>query len=55
MWVNIGIHFIIGGMMDPKDSNLKDAIETGKSLPVKPIDMKYWPTYLSENSKNIIN
>ena len=33
-----------------KDSNLKDAIETGKSLPVKPIDMKYWPTYLSENS-----
>ncbi len=33
-----------------KDSNLKDAIETGKSLPLKPIDMKYWPTYLSENS-----
>ena len=33
-----------------KNSNLKDAIETGKSLPVKPIDMKYWPTYLSENS-----
>ena len=33
-----------------KDSNLKDAIETGKSLPAKPIDMKYWPTYLSENS-----
>ena len=33
-----------------KDSNLKDAIETGKSLPVKPIDMKYWPIYLSENS-----
>ena len=33
-----------------KDSNLKDAIETGNSLPVKPIDMKYWPTYLSENS-----
>ena len=33
-----------------KDSNLKGAIETGKSLPVKPIDMKYWPTYLSENS-----
>ncbi len=33
-----------------KDSNLNDAIETGKSLPVKPIDMKYWPTYLSENS-----
>ena len=33
-----------------KDSNLKDAIETGKSLPVKPIDMKYWPTYLSKNS-----
>ena len=33
-----------------KDSNLKDAIETDKSLPVKPIDMKYWPTYLSENS-----
>ena len=49
MWVNIGIHFIIGydGL---KDSNLKDAIETGKSLPLKPIDMKYWPTYLSENS-----
>ena len=35
---------------ESKDSNLKDAIETGKSLPVKPIDMKYWPTYLSENS-----
>jgi len=33
-----------------KNSNLKDAIETGKSLPLKPIDMKYWPTYLSENS-----
>ena len=33
-----------------KDSNLKGAIEAGKSLPVKPIDMKYWPTYLSENS-----
>ena len=33
-----------------KDSNLKDAIETGKSLPVKPIEMKYWPIYLSENS-----
>ena len=35
---------------ESKDSNLKDAIETNKSLPVKPIDMKYWPTYLSENS-----
>ena len=33
-----------------RDSNLKDAIETGKSLPLKPIDMKYWPVYLSENS-----
>ena len=33
-----------------KNSNLKDAIETGKSLPLKPIDMKYWPTYLSESS-----
>ena len=33
-----------------KDSNLKDAIETGKFLPVKPIDMKYWPAYLSKNS-----
>ena len=33
-----------------KDNTLKEAIEKGSSLPLKPIDMKYWPDYLSKNS-----
>ena len=33
-----------------KDNRLKDAVENGSSLPLKPIDMKYWPDYLSKNS-----
>jgi len=33
-----------------KDNTLKEAVEKGNSLPLKPIDMKYWPDYLSKNS-----
>ena len=33
-----------------KDKTLKEAVENGSSLPLKPIDMKYWPDYLSKNS-----
>ena len=33
-----------------KDNKLKEAVEKGNSLPLKPIDMKYWPDYLSKNS-----
>ena len=33
-----------------KDNRLKEAVENGSSLPLKPIDMKYWPDYLSKNS-----
>ena len=33
-----------------KDKTLKEAVEKGNSLPLKPIDMKYWPDYLSKNS-----
>jgi len=35
---------------EEKDVQLKDAIKSDKKLPLKPIDMKYWPIYLSENS-----
>ena len=35
---------------EDKDNILKDAVENGSSLPLKPIDMKYWPDYLSKNS-----
>ena len=35
---------------EEKDVQLKDAIKNDKKLPLKPIDMKYWPTYLSDNS-----
>ena len=33
-----------------KDNTLKEAVEKDNSLPLKPIDMKYWPDYLSKNS-----
>ena len=33
-----------------KDTELKQSIENGKSLPLKPIDMKYWPDFLAKNS-----
>ena len=33
-----------------KDTELKQSIENEKSLPLKPIDMKYWPDYLAKNS-----
>ncbi|MFL2989570.1 MAG: ABC transporter substrate-binding protein, partial [Candidatus Neomarinimicrobiota bacterium] len=33
-----------------KDTELKESIEGGKSLPLKSIDMKYWPDYLAKNS-----
>ncbi len=36
---------------EDKDIQLEDAIKSDKELPLKPIDMKYWPKYLSENSK----
>ena len=35
---------------EDKDNNLKEAVENGSSLPLMPIDMKYWPEYLSKNS-----
>ena len=35
---------------ESKDNSLKEAVENGSSLPLKPIDMKYWPDYLSKNS-----
>ena len=27
---------------------LDDAMQNGKQLPIKPIDMKYWPDYLEK-------
>ena len=35
---------------EDKDNTLKEAVDNGSSLPLKPIDMKYWPDYLSKNS-----
>ena len=35
---------------EDKDNILKEAVENGSSLPLKRIDMKYWPDYLSKNS-----
>jgi len=34
---------------EEKNNLLNDAIEQDKQLPLKPIDMKYWPNYLSNN------
>ena len=34
---------------ETKNNTLNDAIEHKKNLPLKPIDMKYWPDYLSKN------
>ena len=35
---------------EDKDFELKESMDNGKSLPLKPIDMKYWPDYLLKNS-----
>jgi len=32
-----------------KQQGLESAMETGESLPILPIDMKYWPDYLKKN------
>ena len=32
-----------------KQQKLESAMETGESLPILPIDMKYWPDYLEKN------
>ena len=32
-----------------KQQRLEGAMETGESLPILPIDMKYWPDYLEKN------
>jgi len=34
---------------EEKDNRLKKALKNGDMLPQKPIDMKYWPTYLVNN------
>ncbi len=34
---------------EQKEITLKDAMQNGEKLPLKPIDMKYWPTYLVNN------
>ena len=33
---------------DGKVTQLDDAMQNGKQLPIKPIDMKYWPDYLEK-------
>ena len=35
---------------ESKDSRLKKTQNNGISLPIKPIDMKYWPDYLAKSS-----
>ena len=37
-------------LIEEELEELKEAIDKGSSLPLKPIDMKYWPDYLSKNS-----
>ena len=34
---------------EENESRLNNAIKNGETLPKKPIDMKYWPTYLVNN------
>ena len=41
--------FIYWWYDEEKDQELKEAMKNGKQLPLKPIDMKYWPNYLINN------
>jgi len=34
---------------DEKSNVLNESMKNGETLPIKPIDMKYWPTYLVNN------
>ena len=34
---------------EEKNQELEESMKSGEALPVKPIDMKYWPTYLVNN------
>ena len=34
---------------DEKNRVLNESMKSGETLPIKPIDMKYWPTYLVNN------
>ena len=41
--------FIYWWYDEEKDQQLKEAMKNGKQLPLKAIDMKYWPDYLLNN------
>ena len=34
---------------EKKNQTLEESMKSGKTLTIKPIDMKYWPTYLINN------
>ena len=41
--------FIYWWYDEEKDQELKEAMKNNIQLPLKPIDMKYWPNYLINN------